>query len=251
LLGLSVHWWRDRRSIRNWKRKLALSLLGLSVTSGILVVTLVEKFSEGGWVTVLITGLVVALCLFIHKHYAETKQKLREIEKLFAQSVKTGDCLPKDLDKALPTAVFMVDENRGVGIHTIMWVLRLFPDHFKNFIFLSVGEVDTQSFDSDATIRSMQYKTENTLCYYASFCESQGLQSTWRMAYGTDPVQALDELAEKVCTEYPNSVCFAANLIFADDNFLVRWLHNQTALNLQRRLHKRGQQMVILPMKVN
>ena len=71
------------------------------------------------------------------------------------------------------------------------------------------------------------------------------------MGYGTDPVQVLDNLAQEVCAEYPNSVCFAANLIFAKDNIFVRWLHNQTALNLQRRLHKRGQQMVILPMKID
>ena len=251
LLGLSVHWWRDRRSVRKWKKKLALSLLGLLVTGSILLVTVVEKFSEGGWVTVLITSLVVGFCLLIRKHYVETKAKLREVEKLFAQSVKIGTCLPKKLDPELHTAVFMVDENRGVGIHTIMWVLRLFPDHFKNFIFLSVGEVDTQSFDSNATIRSMQYKTENTLCYYASFCEAQGLQATWHMAYGTDPVQALDELTQKIYEEYPNSVCFAAKLIFSNDNFLVRLLHNQTALSLQRRLHRRGQQVVILPMKVS
>ena len=251
LLGLSVHWWRDRLSVRTWKRKLALSLLGLSVTASILLVTVVEKFSDGGWVTIMITSLVVGLCLLIRKHYDETKAKLREVEKLFAQSIKTGTCLPKKLDPELPTAVFMVDENRGVGIHTIMWVMRLFPGHFKNYIFLSVGEVDTQSFDSDATIRSMQFKTENTLCYYASFCENQDLQATWRMAYGTDPVQALDDLTREIHEEYPNSVCFAAKLIFANDNFMVRWLHNQTALSLQRRLHRRGQQVVILPMKVS
>ena len=99
-----------------------------------------------------------------------------------------------------------------------------------------MGEVDTQSFDSDATIRSMQYKTENTLYYYAGFCESQGLQATWRMAYGTDPVQALDDLAQTINEEYPNSVCFAAKLIFSNDNFMVHWLHNQTALSLQHGL---------------
>ena len=251
LLGLTVHWWRERRSIRSWKRKLLLSLLGLTVTSGILLVTLVEKFSDGGWVTVVITSTVIAICLFIHRHYAETKIKLREVEKLFAQTIKPGSCIPKQLDPELQTAIFMVDENRGVGIHTIMWVLRLFPGHFKNLVFLSVGEVDTQSYDNDATIRSMQFKTENTLCYYASFCEQQGLQATWRMAYGTDPVQALDDLASEVSEEYPNSVCFAAKLIFSNDNFMVRWLHNQTAMSLQRRLHRRGQQMVILPMKVS
>jgi hypothetical protein len=250
LLGLSKHWWSERHSVPTWKRKLALSLLGFSVTGSILVVTLVEKFAEGGWVTVLITSLVVGLCMLIRKHYDGTREQLRYAEKLFGQSVKTDAGLPQKLDPELHTAIFLVDEHRGVGIHTIMWVLRLFPGHFKNFIFLCAGEVDTQSFDSNATIRTMQYKTENSLCYYTGFCHSQGLQATWRMAYGTDPVSVLDNLVQEVIAEYPNSVCFAAKLIFTHDNIFVRWLHNQTALAMQRRLHLRGQQMVILPMKV-
>ena len=32
LLGLSVHWWRDRRSVRNWKRKLATLPAGASLS---------------------------------------------------------------------------------------------------------------------------------------------------------------------------------------------------------------------------
>jgi len=251
LLGMCVHWWRQRRGRQPWKRRLALSLLGLSVTGAILAVTLVEKFREGGWVTVLITTLVIGLCLIIRKHYDETKAKLRTAEKLFSQSVKAEGGLPQKLDPSLPTAIFLVDDHRGVGIHTIMWVLRLFPGHFKNFVFISAGEVDTQSYDSDATIRTMRYRTENALCYYAGFCNSQGLQATWRMAYGTDPISVLDELTQETIAEYPNSVCFAAKLIFARDNLFVRWLHNQTALAMQRRLHLRGQQMVILPMKVD
>lgn len=251
LLGLSVHWWRQRLSVRTWKRKLALSMLGLSVTSSILLVTLVEKFGDGGWMTILITGLVIGFCLLIRTHYDETREKLKEVEKLFAQTIKFDPGTPQKLDPALPTAIFLVDENRGVGVHTIMWVLRLFPGHFKNFIFLNAGEVDTQSFDSNATLRTMQYKIENALCYYAGFSRSQGLNASWRMAYGTDPVMVLDNLVQEVITEYPNSVCFATKLIFVNDNMLVRWLHNQTALTMQRRLHLRGQQMVILPMKVS
>jgi amino acid transporter len=250
LLGLSVHWWKDRRAVRTWKRKLCLSLLGLVVTGGILLVTLVEKFSDGGWVTVLITSLVVGLCLLIRRHYDTTREQLREIEKLFAQSIKVDDAIPAPLDPELPSAVFLVDEHRGVGIHTIMWVLRLFPGHFKNFIFLSAGEVDTQSYNSAATIRTMQYKTENALCYYTGFCRAQNLNATWRMGYGTDPVNVIDELTQEILAEYPNSVCFSAKLIFAEDSILIRWLHNQTPLAIQRRLHLRGQQMVILPIKV-
>jgi amino acid transporter len=251
LLGMIVHWWRERHGKKPWKRRLALSLFGFSVTSGILLVTLTEKFAEGGWVTVLITSLVVGLCLLIRRHYDDTKAKLREAERLFGQSVTTEDPgLPEELDPDQPTAIFLVDNHRGVGIHTILWVLRLFPGHFRNFIFLSAGEVDTQSYDSEATIRTMQYQTENALCHYTAFCRSHGLKASWRMGYGTDPITVLDKLVQEVIAEFPNSVCFAAQLIFAYDNMFVRWLHNQTALAMQRRLHLRGQQMVILPMKV-
>ncbi len=251
LLGMCTHWWRQRYGRQPWRRRLALSLAGLAVTSSILVVTLVEKFSEGGWVTVLITSLVIGLCIAVRRHYDETRQKLQEAEELFGKAAPVEDSgLPEKLNPELPTAIFLVDNHRGVAIHTIMWVLRLFPGHFQNFIFLSAGEVDTQSFDSEATIRTMRYQTENALCHYTAFCRSQGLKATWRMAYGTDSIAVLDDLVQEVIAEYPNSVCFAAKLIFARDNLFVRWLHNQTALAMQRRLHLRGQQMVILPMKV-
>ncbi|HKB60090.1 MAG TPA: amino acid permease [Gallionellaceae bacterium] len=252
LLGMCVHWWRRRRRSEPWKRRLALSLLGLSVTGSILIVTVVEKFAEGGWVTMLITSLVVVLCLLIRRHYDETKEKLRVAEKLFGQSVPDATSgLPEKLDPELPTAIFLVDDHRGVGIHTIMWVRRLFPGHFQNFVFVSAGEVDTQSFDSEATIRTMQNRTEQALIHYTAFCRANGLNATWRMAYGTDAIAVLDDLVQEVIAEYPNSVCFAAKLIFTRDNVFIRWLHNQTALAMQRRLHFRGQQMVILPMKVD
>src|ERR1700751_4302356 len=52
LLGLCIYWWRARTKDRRWHYRLVLSALGLTVTGGILAVTLVEKFGEGGWVTV-------------------------------------------------------------------------------------------------------------------------------------------------------------------------------------------------------
>jgi len=251
LLGLSIHWWRERRNVLTWKRKFTLSMLGLAVTGSILFVTLAEKFSDGGWMTILITSLVIVFCLLIRKHYDTTRRKLLEIEKLFAQSIQSNPDTPKKLDPTLPTAIFFVDEHRGVGMHTIMWVMRLFPDHFKNFIFLSAGEVDTKSFDSSSTLLTMQHKIEKALYYYSGFSRSQSVNSSWRIGYGTDPVMILDDLAKEIIAEYPNSVCFATKLIFVRDNLFVRWLHNQTALTMQRRLHLRGQQMVILPMMIN
>jgi len=52
-LGLCRHWLQAKDK-RHW-RKLCVSGLGLMLTATILVVTVVIKFAEGGWVTVLVT----------------------------------------------------------------------------------------------------------------------------------------------------------------------------------------------------
>jgi hypothetical protein len=221
------------------------------VTSGILVILLWEKFGTGGWVTIVITGLVIAVCLTIRWHYDETREQLRQIDRLFSgQAVLQDTADPPALDPQKPTAVFFVGKNRGVSMHALLWVQRLFPEHFRNFIFLSVGEVDAQSYDGQGALRTLRYEIENSLRYYVNFCHSHGLAAKSYLAFGTDPVEELIKLSEQVNREFPNSVCFASKLIFASESFFTRWLHNQTALAIQQRLHIMGQQMVILPMKV-
>jgi uncharacterized membrane protein SirB2 len=75
LLGLCIYWWQHRRQDARWRHRLPLSLAGLIVAASILFVTLIEKFSEGGWMTVLITGTVIAFCLLNHGHYASIKKE--------------------------------------------------------------------------------------------------------------------------------------------------------------------------------
>ncbi len=251
LFGLCIYWWRNRRDKSNWLRRLLLSLLGLAVTSSILLVLVVEKFGTGGWVTIVITGFVIALCLAIRRHYDETREQLREIDELFAVPAVVPDVAnPPALDPRAPTAVIFVGKNRGVGMHALLWVQRLFPDHFKNFVFLSIGEIDAQSYDGKGALRTLQYTLENSLRYYVNFCHNHGLAATSYIGFGTDPVEELSKLTETVTREYPNSVCFASKLIFVHDNLFTHWLHNETALAMQQRLHLRGQQMVVLPMRV-
>jgi uncharacterized membrane protein SirB2 len=251
LFGLCVYWIGNRRTARNWVWRFVLSAAGLLVTSGILLILLWEKFSTGGWVTILITGLVIAVCLAIRWHYEETREQLRQIDRLFSGQQALADTAdPPALDPQKPTAVFFVGKNRGVSMHALLWVQRLFPEHFRNFVFLSVGEVDAQSYDGQGALRTLRYELENSLRYYVNFCHGHGLAAKSYLAFGTDPVEELIKLTDQVNREFPNSVCFASKLIFSSESFFTRWLHNQTALAIQQRLHIMGQQMVILPMKV-
>ncbi len=253
LLGLVRHWWQQRWGEEtNWRPKLALALVGLVMSSSILAITLFEKFMVGGWLTVLLTGLVILPCFFVRRHYDQVREQLRQIDHLLAPPLieEENEPPPPPLNPEAPTAVFLIGKNRGIGMHTLLWVERTFPDHFKNFLFLSAGEVDSQSFSGQGALRSLQYQLDNSLHYFTLYCQRHGKAAKAYAAYGTDPVVELEKLALQAMTEFPNSVCFASKLIFEQDNWLTPWLHNQTALAMLRQLHLQGRQMVIIPLKV-
>jgi hypothetical protein len=70
------------------------------------------------------------------------------------------------------------------------------------------------------------------------------------MAYGSDPVEELTKLAQQAVNDFPDCVCFSNKLIFPPEKRLGEWLHNQTALALQRRLQAEAIPLVILPIRL-
>lgn len=250
LAGLCIYWVKHRRDDRRWKRRLALSATGLVVTVSILVVTTVAKFHEGGWITVLITGVVIACCIAIRNHYRETKRKIRAVDAVFADQPYGSETDYPAPDPDSPTAVFIVGTSRGGGLHALLWVQRMFPDHFRNFIFVNARTVDAQAYGGDESIEQLRTEATVALSYFVNFCHSHGLAAKSYLAFGTDAVEELAKLCEQVRNDFPNAIFFTSKLITEDENFLTRMLHNQAALALQRRLHLNGIQMVILPMKI-
>ena len=251
LLGLCKHWWTSRYDEARWKPRLMLSLLGFAVTGGILVVTVVEKFTEGGWLTLLITGLLITSFALVKHHYEYVRQQLRKIDALYAPRPNWGEELPEPpLVPDQPTAIFLIGKNRGLGMYALKWLNEVFAGHFKNFIFLSVGEVDAESYGGKGALRSLQYQIENSLRYYVNYCHSQGLAAMSRAAYGTDVETELEKLVIGVVADYPNAVCLSSKLIFENESWLISWLHNHTPLAMQRRLHLREIQMIVIPIKI-
>jgi hypothetical protein len=96
----------------------------------------------------------------------------------------------------------------------------------------------------------MRETLEHSLAFYVNYCHANGLAATARFSLGTDRVDELVELAEGVQKEFANCVFFTSKLVFRNENWVTRLLHNQTALALQRQLHISGMQMVILPMQL-
>jgi amino acid transporter len=250
LAGLCIYWIRHRREQPRWLSRLALSGIGLMLALGILCVTVVAKFNEGGWITVLITSMVVLTCLLVRSHYSDTRRKLGGIDAVFAHQPYGSQTEFEALNPDLPTAVFVVGSSRGGGLHALLWVQRMFPDHFKNFVFVNARTVDSQAYGGVESMETLRTDATVSLNYFVNFCHSHGLASRSYLTFGTEPVEALTTLCDQVRDDFPNAIFFTSKLIYEKENFLTRLLHNQGATALQRRLHFNGMQMVILPMKI-
>ena len=255
LLGLCVYWIKSRATRPEWKRKLAMAAIGFIVCASILIITTLEKFTEGGWLTVLITLCVIIFCLFVRHHYRSVGVKLSEADKEFANQISYTHLKHSDIisiqDKTEKTAVFFVTKHLGAGLHTLLWVQRLFPGVFKNFVFLTVGEVDSETFAKEEIFKKHYRKDLHEIVEkYRLFCSEHGLPSDGLFSYGVDDNEELIKLAIQVQVDYPDCIFFASKLVFVDENWWSRLLHNNTSTFIQRQLHLRGMQMVILPMKI-
>lgn len=247
LLGLCIYWWRRKKITMDWFYRMSLSTLGLILCSSILIITLTEKFTSGGWLTVLVTSSVIAICWYVKRHYASIDKQVKHLDKLLTLPL-TGVVRPiPKIDPQQPTAVFFISESIGQGMHTLLWVQRMFPKHFKNFIFVSSGVVDVGSYGSELSLEKMQKKIEQRLKYFIDFSNEHGFAAISRVSYGNDPVALLTELSEKISDEFPNTVFFSASLVSTQDNWIHRRLHSDLPILLQRNLHLKGLQMVILP----
>lgn len=251
LYGLCKHWWEQRRFVPGWWKRLALSGIGLTVTGFILVVTIAEKFTEGGWITLLITSAVVASCIAVRRHYEDVQTAMERVDDSYSLPLSwDDDAASQPPDPAQETAVLFVGGNRGAGMHMLQWVLRQFPGRFRNFVFVAVGEVDKQAFDSARSIKSLQARIDNSLRYFTSYCVSLGYSAMSYQAYGADPLEELSQLALTVLKDYPRSVCFASKLFFDKETLWRRLLHNQMPLAMQRRMQLAGHEMIIVPVHV-
>ncbi|HKA53075.1 MAG TPA: APC family permease [Candidatus Binatia bacterium] len=249
--GMVRYWFRHRATYPDWSRHIIIHIIGLLLCSSILVVSIVEKFSEGGWITLVITAAVIGLCLFIHRHYRQVQENLRSLDEVLLDELPLpAPPVVPARDPQAPTAVFFVNGYNGLGMHSVLTVPRLFGTHFRNFVFVGVGVIDSSRFKSREDLTELRQQTEEGLQRYVTFVKRQGVYAEYWQALGTDLVDELERLAHEVVRRFPRAVFFAGQLIFQQPTFWDKVLHNQTAFTLQRRLQFGGLQMTVLPIRV-
>ncbi|HEY6808478.1 MAG TPA: APC family permease [Gemmatimonadales bacterium] len=249
-LGMCRFWIRERRHHPTWRRHIAIHLVGLTLCAFILCVTVYEKFADGGWVTLALTGGLIACCFVIRRHYRAVHDNLSRLDGILTALPRGAAPAPRALDPAAPTAVLLVGGYSGLGVHSLLTVHRLFPGHFRNFVFVSVGVIDSASFVNVAAVDTVRDRTAADLRRYVDAAAGLGLAAEARMAVGTEAVATAAELCGEVARDYPGAVFFAGKLIFQRERWYQRLLHNETAYQLQRRLQFAGLHAMVLPVRV-
>jgi amino acid transporter len=250
-LAMMRHWWKVRTR-EPWKKPMAIHALGFAVCAGILGITTIEKFGAGGWVTLVITGVVIALCLWVKAHYRQVAKKLERLSAdLSLEAVPAVAPPPPELDPAKPTAVVLAGGFGGLGIHTLLQIPRLFPNQFEQVVFVSVGVIDAGTFKGQEEMAALQRKTDTELEKYVEFAKTHLAWAADRdSSLGTEAVAELERLCREIYLRFPRSVFFAGKLIFRHEGWWQRILHNETAHAVQRRLEFDGLTMVVLPIRM-
>ncbi|MBI1803773.1 MAG: APC family permease [Ignavibacteriae bacterium] len=251
-MGMVRYWIQHRTKDPEWLRHILIHIIGLVLCVSILLMNLYEKFGEGGWITILITGVLVGLCILIKRHYESVMSHLARLDEILTE-IPTGATAatpPPKLDPKAPTAVLLVSSYGGMGIHTFLSIQRLFPRHFKNFIFLSITVVDAGRLKGAEDLDIGTEETKASLQRYVDFTRQLGFAADYRTGMGTEVLDEAEKIALQIAKEYPLPVFFTGKLVFERERWYQRILHNETANQFQRRVQFNGLNSMVLPIRV-
>jgi len=249
--GMVRYWMHHRKEYPDWKRHIAIHITGLILCLSILAVMIVEKFTEGGWVTMAITAGFISLCYAVKTHYDRVRMALKGLDETLINIPFRPDLRPVPAKQPhAPTAVVIARGFDGVTIHTLLNIQRLFPNHFKNIVFVSVGVIDSGRFKGARELENLKKAKEEDMKSLVEFANALGWYAESRFTLGVDLLAELEKLCNESVRDFPTAVFFAGKLVFERESLFSRLLHNQTPYALQRRLYFSGHNMMILPIRV-
>jgi amino acid transporter len=252
-LGMSRFWMGHRKEHPDWYRHLPVHLTGLTLCVTILVVTCFEKFGEGGWLTLVITGALVGACFAIKQHYRMVAEAIERLDVELPDPLLEipEDKVPKlTVDPRQPVAILFVGRYGGLGRHALMTMLRMFPGHFKGVVFCSIAIIDSGNFKGVDEVHELERRTLLELDKYVRFAATLGVPAERVCSTGMEvPVEA-EKIGSAEIMRFPKGLFFAGQILFDEDSTWRRMLHNETAFLIQRRFQNAGMPMVVLPVRL-
>ena len=212
-LGMVKHWTRELRTVadpatrRRMRRSRVVNGVGLGMTSTVLLIVLVTKFTHGAWIAILAMGVVFVLMRGIRGHYDRVRAEL---------------ALGDDVDeaRALPSrvhAIVLVSQLHRPTMRAIAYARAARPQ---------VLEAVTVGVDAEDVAR---------------------LRETWEALDLPVPLKVLDspfrEITRPVLTyvrsirrESPRDIVVVYIPEYVVGHWWEQLLHNQSALRLKGRL---------------
>jgi len=157
----------------------------------------------------------------------------------------------KKIETEDSTAVILVNGYSAIGLYSLFYLLNTFHNTYKNFVFISVGVVDSGSFNSHEQLEILKLKIESDLQKYTKLISELGCHAEYRYSVGTDVSEEVVKLVPEVLDKYPNSTFVGGQLIIRGMYRLSRVLHNFTIFSIQRRLYKHGLTTIIIPISLD
>ncbi|MFC4767363.1 APC family permease [Effusibacillus consociatus] len=200
--GLILKWVRERN--KGWQRRVFINGVGAVVTFVVLMIFSVTKFSEGAWIVIVLTPILLWVITKIHRHYEAVGTQLR---------IDLKDPLPqKESVIIVPVA----------GIHrvvasTIAYAKTLSPRVVAFYVAFSEEEAD-----------QMKEKWEQW---------NSGVRLVTFVSRYRTIVEPLVEFVERVdCRVDPNDTVMVLLPQFVPKKFWHRVLHNQSAFRIRSKL---------------
>jgi hypothetical protein len=251
-LGMMRYGWRTRTPNVPWRRRFAVNASAFLLSLVILGIMLSMKLVEGAWLTVVVTTGLCLVAWLIRRHYRGVAGTLRDLDRLVDQDPLGG--APSrpvpPLDPKAPTAVLLVSGYNGIGMHSLLSVIRLFPGYFKNWVFVMVGVIDYDQFKGADEIANLKHRVADHLSQYAGYMHRLGYPAETYGTVGLDPVDELMKLCPEIARQHPRAVFFGGQLIFPEENLFTPILHSGAVYDIQRRLQFSGLPMMVLPIRV-
>lgn len=260
-LAMMLYWYRKRRVEAHWIRHLPAHALAVLLCLSILGITVYEKFTEGGWVTLLVTVSLSTLCIFVKRHYDRVGAAIRRFDAELPGPEETPNAFGVasvdqirslgEPDPKKPVAAIFVGRYGALGRHALFALLRMFPRHFQGVVFIGIACVDAKAMQGKPELEAMLDRTRKDLELYCRFAAAVDLSSASVLGVGPEIAIEAERAALEVRAKYPQALFVAGQVTFEEDTLWNRAMHNETALVVHRRLHHHGLPMVVLPVKIN
>ncbi|MFN8241782.1 MAG: APC family permease [Bacteroidales bacterium] len=257
--GMVRHWWLSRRDELKWKRKLLINGVGLFLTLFILISVIILKFTEGGWLTLLITGFLILAAVIIKRHYYKVALKLQkvrlsafnEIQRLSGERpcTRSGGEKVKFKREGM-TAIVLVSGFGGTGLYTFLRILENFKGVYSNIIFLRIGVINSRIYKGHDELEAFRKQVKEDGEKYVAVANQFGLYGKSISTIGTDPVDEVYRLVKRLRPKLNGAAFFGGQLVFSRTFYLSRLLHNHTIFSIQKRFFKFGIPIIIFPIRV-